>query len=209
MEPHDYLATYNKFVLDDESRKAIAGMKHPADLEEICADLKVCGRREMSELLKIRYKYSVSKIPKEEEPAERPKELTAEQLEAAVDKELEESIKRLEREKKKAAKKTAEAEKKADTRKKMSVIAGAAVENDEDLVLDEKTWERVRELGIDELHKHIDKEEDSEGEMSDLERRYKFHTDGGTRLADEGGEDGGEEDDKARTVNRMAEELEE
>lgn len=78
MEPHDYLATYNKFVLDEESKKAIANIKHVSDLEEICSDLKVCGRREMSELLKIRYKYSVAKIPKEEEPEEAPKELTTE-----------------------------------------------------------------------------------------------------------------------------------
>lgn len=66
MEPHDYLATYNKFVLDDESKKAVANLKQPDDLEQICSDLKVCGRREMSELLKLRYKYTVAKIPKDE-----------------------------------------------------------------------------------------------------------------------------------------------
>ena len=136
--------------------------------------------------------------------------MTPEQLQAAVDKELEESIKRFEREKKKSTKKAAENQKKADTRKKMSVIAGTALENDEDLMLDEKTWEKVRDIGIDELHKHIREADNSEDEMSDLERKYKFHTDGGTRLADDDQEeDDAEEDDKVRNVNRMAEELEE
>ena len=33
MEPHDYLATYNKFILDEESKKALETIKHPSDLE--------------------------------------------------------------------------------------------------------------------------------------------------------------------------------
>ena len=61
----------------------------------------------------------------------------------------------------------------------MSVIAGAALDNDEDLVMDQKTWEAVREIGIENVHQHID-QQDSEGEMSDLERKHKFLTDGGT-----------------------------
>lgn len=122
---------------------------------------------------------------------------------------MEESIKRFEREKKKHAKKKTEAEKKNDTRKKMAVITGAALDNDEDLMLDEKTWEKVRDIGIDELHKHIRKVDDSDEEMSDLERKHKFLTDGGTRLADDEEDDADDVDEKVRTVNRMAEELEE
>jgi hypothetical protein len=37
----------------------------------------------------------------------------------------------------------------------MSVIASNAVENDEDMTLDKKTWDQVRELGIENLHKFI------------------------------------------------------
>ena len=32
-------------------------MKIPVDLQLICDDLKVCGRREMSILIKLRHKY--------------------------------------------------------------------------------------------------------------------------------------------------------
>ena len=77
-------------------------------------------------------------------------------MEKAVDRELQESLKRVELQKKKQAKKEKEVQAKADVRKKMSVIAGAAIENDEDLTLDKKTWERVREIGIEDVYKHIE-----------------------------------------------------
>ena len=32
-------------------------MKVPSDLQQICEDLKVCGRREMGILIKLRHKY--------------------------------------------------------------------------------------------------------------------------------------------------------
>lgn len=38
----------------------IKDLKAPSDLTEMCDDLKVCGRREFQELLKLRYKYQVS-----------------------------------------------------------------------------------------------------------------------------------------------------
>ena len=57
-------------------------------------------------------------------------------MEAMVDKELDETIKRVEREKKKALKKDKIKEAKQDIRKKMSVIAASSLNNDEDLILD-------------------------------------------------------------------------
>ena len=51
-------------------------------------------------------------------------------------KELDETIKRVEREKKKAQKKEKLKDAKQDIRKKMSVIAASSLNNDEDLILD-------------------------------------------------------------------------
>lgn len=56
-EPHPFLAEFNTFKITDEARKAIEDIKQPKDLEAICADIKVCGRRELSELLKLRLRY--------------------------------------------------------------------------------------------------------------------------------------------------------
>ena len=123
-------------------------------------------------------------------------------MERAVDRELQESIRRVDLQKKKQAKKEREANAKADYRKKMSVIAGAAIENDEDLTLDKKTWERVREIGIEDVYKHIE-EMPEEQEMDDQERKYKFLTDGGTKLVD----DDSDLSDDERKVKRMEDEL--
>lgn len=56
-EPHSYLSGFNKFNISDEAREAIKDLKLPSDFEGICSDIKVCGRRELSELLKLRLKY--------------------------------------------------------------------------------------------------------------------------------------------------------
>jgi AdoMet-dependent rRNA methyltransferase SPB1 len=138
-DPHEYLSSFNKIRIDDEGRKMIKDLKPPTDLENMCEDLKCCGRRELSELLKLRYKYNVSierarKSEKEaKKAAEGEKELTQEELEALVDKELDETIKRVEREKKRAIKKERVAAAKQDVRKKMSVIAATSINNDEEL----------------------------------------------------------------------------
>jgi hypothetical protein len=72
--------------------KMIADLKPPSDLEEMCKDLKTCGRRELSDLLKLRYKYNVKvererKSEKEAKKALEPeKEVTQEEIEAMVDK---------------------------------------------------------------------------------------------------------------------------
>ena len=56
-DPHEYLSTMNKFRLDEAAKEAIKDLKPPKELKLICDDLKVCGRREFSDLLKLRYKY--------------------------------------------------------------------------------------------------------------------------------------------------------
>jgi len=146
-DPHEYLSGFNKFTISEEAKEAIKGQKVPGDLDSICSDLKVCGRREFSELLKLRLKYvhNIEKANKEEKEknwqANHPVvEKTQEQLEAEVDKELEDTIARVERTKKREAKKEREREQKQDMRKKMSVIAATSINNDEDLQLDRKTW---------------------------------------------------------------------
>ena len=80
---------------------------------------------------------------------------------------------------------------------KKSVIASNAVENDEDLNMDKKTWDQVRELGIENLHKYI-RDEDDEEEMNENERRYKFLTDGGTKMVSESESDDDSVDDKVK-----------
>lgn len=78
-----------------------------------------------------------------EDEANKP-EMTQEELEAIVDKELDETIKRVERDKKKADKKEKAKEVKQDIRKKMSVIAASGLDNDEDLIMDQRTWAKLK-----------------------------------------------------------------
>ena len=124
-----------------------------------------------------------------------------------VDKELDETIKRVEQEKKRALKKKREADAKQDIRKKMSVIAATAIDDDADLTLDKKVWEKVRAVEPEDLHKYLpSKLPDEEEEMDPLERKYKFFTDGGANhLADEAVSDGSiSEDEQVTHVDRMA-----
>jgi hypothetical protein len=62
------LSTFNKFTLSAEAKEAIADLKPIKELEIICEDLKVCGRKEFSDLLKLRYNYNnrLEKAAKEE-----------------------------------------------------------------------------------------------------------------------------------------------
>jgi AdoMet-dependent rRNA methyltransferase SPB1 len=91
-DPHEYLATFNRIRLDAQGKEMIKDLKPPTDLESMCQDLKCCGRRELSELLKLRYKYNVvidraKKSEKEAKKAlEEDKEMTQEEVEAMVDK---------------------------------------------------------------------------------------------------------------------------
>lgn len=69
-------------------------MKPPNDLQDMCNDLKVCGRREMSHLIRLRHKFhgilskNAAKLHQEEE-AKRKALLPPEDEDAKIDRELE------------------------------------------------------------------------------------------------------------------------
>lgn len=125
-------------------------MPVPTDLDQICSDLKVLGRRELFSLLKLRNKYQAQleaerkKLKAQEQGKIVEPELNDEQKEEEVDKELEETIKRVERERKRADKKERERKLKSDMRLKMSVIANTDIHNgNDDLLFDRRTLERL------------------------------------------------------------------
>ena len=205
--------------MDDAAKDMIKDLKAPSDLEFICQDLKVCGRREFQELLKLRYKYVVSierkkqaikDAKKAEEEANKP-EMTQEELEAMVDKELDETIKRVEKEKKKALKKERIKDQKQDIRKKMSVIAASSMNNDEDLILDAKTWDKLKSIeDAEDIQKYLPKrldDSDDEENMDPTERKYRFLNDGAMEKPDQDIEvssDDISEDEAVTRVDRMA-----
>jgi AdoMet-dependent rRNA methyltransferase SPB1 len=59
-DPHEYLSSFNRIKMDAVGLEMIKDCKPPGDLASFCEDLKCCGRRELSELLKLRYKYNVA-----------------------------------------------------------------------------------------------------------------------------------------------------
>lgn len=95
----------------------------------------------------------------------------------------------------------------------MSVIASTALENDDELTLDKKTWEKVREIGLENMYKHVKHvEDDAEENMDDTERKYRYLTDGGTKMTnneEDDDDDDSDVDDDVKRVNRMEEELNE
>lgn len=105
-DPHEYLTNFNKFLIDESAQKVLSELKHPKDLEIMVQDLKVCGRREYAELLKLKHLYNMSIEKKKQEINQAKRdampvvEKTQEELEAEVDRELEETIQKVEREKK-------------------------------------------------------------------------------------------------------------
>ena len=133
-------------------------------------------------------------------------------MEIEVDRELEETIKRMEKDKKRLAKKEREAAVKQDIRTKMSVIAATTLDNDEDLTLDRKTWEKLRTIDLEDLHKYVkvpDEESDLEN-MDPLERKFRFLADTSGKEKNNNEEDSDSSiDDKVKAVNKMAMELEE
>lgn len=151
-DPHEYLAGFSKFKLSQETLETLKGIKLPKDLDSICEDLKTCGRREFSELLKVRHKYHIriSNEGKDQKEAEPAPELTQEQLEAQVDRELEQTLRQVEKDKKRKLKKDRKQEQKQDMMKKMSVIASTNINEDLELELDAKTREKMRRMMADE-----------------------------------------------------------
>ena len=61
--------------------------------------------------------------------------------EAKIDRELEETMKRIAKDKKRQAKKEKVLADKSDLRKKMSVIATTTLDNDDDLTMSRKLWD--------------------------------------------------------------------
>lgn len=169
-DPHEYLSNFNKFLIDDAAQKVLDTLKCPSDLKIIVEDLKVAGRREYSVLLKLKYAHdldiqnkrrAINDAKREAIPVV---EKTEEELEAEVDKELEATIAKVEREKKRQAKKARERDAKQDMRKKMSVIAATAINNDEDLTLDKRTWQKLKTIDIDDAQGYMPVDSESEGE---------------------------------------------
>ena len=121
--------------------------------------------------------------------------MTQEDLQRMVDKELEETLKKVERDKKKALKKEKEREAKQDVRTKMSVIASSTINADEELTLDKKTWDRLKKVDIEDAHKYISESEEDEDlaaeNLTGNERKYRFFMDG--KQNEEEKEDGEEE----------------
>lgn len=139
--------------------------------------------------------------------------MTQEELEAIVDKELDETIKRVEREKKRALKKERIANAKQDVRKKMSVIAATSINNDEDLMLDQKTWDKLKSIeDAEDIQKYLPKnivESEDDENMDPLERKYRFYNDGAEEPKQKGEDDSSSDEDfnPVKKIDRMAAEI--
>lgn len=73
-------------------------LKVPTDLDQIIADIKVCGRAELSKLLTLRHKFQVAF--KAQNKSETVQAVAKVDTDEEIEKELDEAIKRREREQK-------------------------------------------------------------------------------------------------------------
>ena len=116
-----------------------------------------------------------------------------------IEKELDQAMLRIDREKKRAAKKERELKAKSDLRQKMSVIATQhGIENDEELNMSRKLWEKVHETGFDGIgiadsDENVMSSESEESEESE----------------NDGADSEESVDDRADHINQMAEDMEE
>lgn len=56
-EPYKILNEHHKFIIDDdETKEMFALLKPPTDIDTLCEDLKVLGKRDLTSLLKYRSK---------------------------------------------------------------------------------------------------------------------------------------------------------
>lgn len=198
VDPYEFLTKFNQFHLDNESllffKENEKAMKIPADMQLICDDLKVCGRREMGLLIRIRHKYQeilkreVKRVAEEERA--KAKELEEpEDEDAKIDRELEETMQRMEKEKKRLAKKEKVATDKSELRKKMSVIATTTLDNDEDLMMSRRLWDDIRKKGFEGAGEKSESENDSDdGEETKAAREASDFSD-----EDDDGEEGEDE----------------
>ena len=150
-------------------------MKPPNDLQLICDDLKVCGRREYGILIRMRHKFQMllaRALKAHEDAAKKRKELEggeppSEDEDAKIDRELEETMKRMEKEKKRAAKKEKIAADKSELRKKMSVIATTTLNNDEDLMMPRKLWDKLHQKGFEAIEENSEDDDDADGQSDE------------------------------------------
>lgn len=139
-------------------------------------DIKVLGRREAGILLRMNHKYQnilndvkIAQNKKTKALEEEAKALESVDEDAELDKQLEATLHRIQREKKRAEKKERVLKAKSDLRKKMSVIASNGVDgDDEELHLSQKLWDKVRAKGFDKVGDKSD-DDDSSEELSEEE----------------------------------------
>ena len=202
-----------QFIMDKEATLILEEhankLKPPKDLPFMIGDIKNCGRRDMQHLLRLRHKYkilmhTIDQAAKDAaRPAKEEKVLTEAEEEAELDKELDKQLAHLDREKKRQAKKDHEEQKKSDLRKKMSVIASSAIENDEDLVIKGDTRRMMVKMLNDESDKESSVDEDA------------FEKDESSSAAESESEEEKEEEDEesmdseAERINEMADQYEE
>ena len=197
-------------------------LKPPDDLQTICDDLKLCGRREFAVLIRLRHKYLMiqqraKKAVEDEEAAKAKLDEVPEDEEAKIDRELEETMLRIAKEKKRVAKKEKIAKDKTELRKKMSVIATTTLDNDEDLHLSNRLWDEIRRKGFEKVGDNSDDEDsddgDDDGKGSDDSMDDDLETTGmGKTLegSDADGDSSSDEsiDEKQARINQMAEDME-
>ena len=116
-------------------------------------------------------------------------------------------MKRMEKEKKRAAKKEKILADKSELRKKMSVIATTTLDNDEDLLMSRKLWDDVRRKGFEGVGDKSDNDDSSEEEKGQDEN---------SEFSDEEEDSEGEKDssddeidEKQAHISAMADQMEE
>ena len=80
-------------------------------------------------------------------------------------------MRRMEKEKKRVAKKEKIAADKSELRKKMSVIATTTLDNDEDLLMSRRLWDEVQKKGFDGVGEKSDEESDDDSAESEEESK--------------------------------------
>lgn len=171
-----FFPLFYQFVIDKEAEAYMKEnekvMKPPTDLKEMCDDLKVCGRREFSHLVRLRHKYQyledskAKKVEQEERKLKKEQEQAENEMDedAKIDAELEKTMQRIEKEKKRLAKKERTAALKSDLRKKMSVIATTTLDNDEDLQMSKGLWDKLHEKGFEGIGEESSKDGSSDSD---------------------------------------------
>lgn len=179
-DPFEYLTKFYKFNIDARAKEVLEKhakmFKVPEDFEEMLQDIKVLGRREAGILLRMNHKYQnilndvkVAEDKKTKALEEEAKALEPVDEDALLDQQLEATLHRIQREKKRVEKKERVLKAKSDLRKKMSVIASSGVDgDDEDLHLSQKLWDKVRAKGFDKVGEKSD-DDDSSEEVSEEE----------------------------------------